>query len=83
MAWVAAKILHRDISEGNIIIVIVEGQVEGKLIDWENARKIQDLNKGATSPVRSVCMQSVYSPHIVLIILAISAFRALGYFYQD
>lgn len=54
MAWKVAKILHRDVSEGNILIVVVKGKVEAKLIDWENAKNIVDLNKGATSSVRSV-----------------------------
>lgn len=55
MAWEDAKILHRDISDGNIIITVTsDGKYEGKLIDWENAKRKAELNKGATNSVRSV-----------------------------
>lgn len=55
VAWEVAKILHRDISDGNIIITVThDGKYEGKLIDWENAKRKAELNKGATNSVRSV-----------------------------
>lgn len=59
-AWEKAGILHRDISDGNIIIFILpDGSVKGLLIDWDMSKTAQELNKGATNPGRSVRTTSI------------------------
>ena len=51
-----ANILHRDISVGNIMIH--PHTREGFLIDWDLARFVWELGKGAVEPDRSVCILS-------------------------
>ncbi|KAJ7199149.1 hypothetical protein GGX14DRAFT_662180, partial [Mycena pura] len=41
-AWTEAGVEHRDISVGNIIIVVEEGITRGLLIDWELSRYYDD-----------------------------------------
>ena len=49
-AFEVAKLLHRDISMGNIILTD-EGR--GLLIDWEMAKKVDEI--GRRRPDRTVC----------------------------
>ena len=49
-AFEVAKLLHRDISMGNIILTD-EGR--GLLIDWEMAKKVNEI--GRRRPDRTVC----------------------------
>ncbi|KAJ2720559.1 hypothetical protein GGI07_004523 [Coemansia sp. Benny D115] len=41
--WKKAKILHRDISDNNILITRIDGWVRGMLIDFDNSLDISDL----------------------------------------
>ncbi|KAJ7730339.1 hypothetical protein B0H16DRAFT_1329939, partial [Mycena metata] len=41
-AWSKAHVEHRDISVGNIIVVVDEGNTKGLLIDWELSRYQSD-----------------------------------------
>ncbi len=51
-AWADAKVLHRDISAGNIMIdPTTRG---GFLIDWDLSRLECELEVGPVEPVRSV-----------------------------
>ncbi|TFY71231.1 hypothetical protein EVG20_g1774 [Dentipellis fragilis] len=50
-AWERAKILHRDVSAGNIMIDVKTGR--GLLIDWDLCKTEAELKKGATQPMRS------------------------------
>jgi len=43
-----AGILHRDISAGNIIIT---DQSEGLLIDWDMAKSLDEIQRGASQPI--------------------------------
>lgn len=47
-----AKILHRDISVGNVII----SDRGGLLIDWDLAKDIDDLEKLSRQPFRTVSL---------------------------
>ncbi|KAJ2717935.1 hypothetical protein GGI07_005916, partial [Coemansia sp. Benny D115] len=40
--WKKAKILHRDISDNNILITRIDGWVRGMLIDFDNSLDISD-----------------------------------------
>src|SRR5687768_4475453 len=51
-AFEKAKILHRDISVGNIIIT--DGG--GLLIDWDLAKDVKDLQKISRQPFRTVSL---------------------------
>ncbi len=51
-AWTLAKVLHRDISIGNILIDPVTRK--GILIDWDLCRFIWELALGPTEPDRTV-----------------------------
>lgn len=53
-AWEKAKVLHRDINDGNIIIDDTTSPWTARLIDWEQAKFLEDLNQGATNVIRSV-----------------------------
>lgn len=59
-AWTQANILHRDISDGNIIIyedpfdTAEEPQSIGLLIDWDLCKYKADMSKVATQKSRSV-----------------------------
>jgi serine/threonine protein kinase len=46
-----AKMLHRDISAGNILIT-KEGR--GMLGDWEMAKHVDDIRDGGSQPERTV-----------------------------
>ena len=56
-AFNSAKILHRDVSAGNIILTD-EGR--GLLIDWEMAKKVNEV--GSRRPDRTVSYLAQYSP---------------------
>lgn len=78
-AWTKAKILHRDISEGNIMIDgdIDDPHAKGVLNDWDLCKYEEDLvTNGATQKSRSV--QVLFTAHIHSLI---SSNRALGLFY--
>ena len=49
-AFEVAKLLHRDISMGNIILT---NEGRGLLIDWEMAKKVNEI--GRRRPDRTVC----------------------------
>jgi serine/threonine protein kinase len=49
-AFEKAKILHRDISVGNVII----SDRGGLLIDWDLAKDVEDLEKISRQPFRTV-----------------------------
>ena len=54
-AYEKAKILHRDVSFGNIMIVdSKEGKAEGRLIDWDLCKDTSKLDE-TTSLERTVC----------------------------
>lgn len=57
-AWSKADVLHRDISEGNIIIDVLTNAQRpmGVLIDWDLSKKKDQLNQGGTQKDRSVCL---------------------------
>lgn len=65
-ATTKAKILHRDISAGNIIIVKEEGEETGILIDWEMCKHIGEPPAPAIS--RELTVSSVPSHPTLLII---------------
>ena len=50
MAWEKKGILHRDISDTNVVIV---GD-DGVILDWDLCKKLSAMGKGRTSPRRSV-----------------------------
>ncbi|KAI0649747.1 hypothetical protein C8Q79DRAFT_1033308 [Trametes meyenii] len=53
-AWESAKLLHRDISSGNILICYSSGDVRGILADWDLAKGAELLaDQKATQPSRS------------------------------
>ena len=52
-AFENAKILHRDISIGNVII----SDCGGLLIDWDLAKSIEDLEKKSQQPFRMVSLK--------------------------
>ncbi|KAH8100038.1 hypothetical protein BXZ70DRAFT_973311, partial [Cristinia sonorae] len=54
-AWTKAGILHRDISEGNIVLFVnpITGVVEGLLIDWDLCKYRSKLRDGPTQKSRS------------------------------
>lgn len=64
-AWIKAGVLHRDISDNNIVIHEIErkdenGKVTGVdivalLIDWDLCKYSDELDKGPTQKNRSVC----------------------------
>ena len=53
-----AGVLHRDISNGNILILVDQDAEitpkQGLLIDWDLAKYKEDLGQGATQHGRSV-----------------------------
>ncbi|KAJ3972098.1 hypothetical protein EV361DRAFT_168468, partial [Lentinula raphanica] len=51
--WEYPKILHRDISQGNIMVRVKNGRKYGVLNDWDLASWVDDLEKGATSQYRT------------------------------
>ena len=53
-AFDKAKILHRDISSGNVII----SERGGLLIDWDLAKDVDSLENIARQPFRTVSMAS-------------------------
>lgn len=54
-AWVAHRILHRDISVNNILIYYLDsGNAVGLLSDWDLARTEDQLRQGSVLPWRSV-----------------------------
>ena len=53
-AFEKAKILHRDISVGNIIIT----ERGGLLIDWDLAKDTEKPEKGSRQPFRTVSLTS-------------------------
>ena len=54
-AWVKHRILHRDISAGNILIWIDDNKkVVAKLADWDLAKSQDELDRGPALPWRSV-----------------------------
>lgn len=60
-AWKNAKVLHRDVSTGNIMILVdqnkaSDGPARGMLIDWDMSKYVEELGKGATQHGRSVSM---------------------------
>ena len=60
-AWVDAKVLHRDISRGNILIDDEPDDpnvkaTQGFLNDWDLSKYEEHLDKGAVHANRSVSM---------------------------
>lgn len=55
-AYKKAKILHRDISDGNIVIHENSStkKIEGLLIDWDLCKYLHELKKEPTQKCRSV-----------------------------
>ncbi|KAJ3976107.1 hypothetical protein EV361DRAFT_1000416 [Lentinula raphanica] len=51
--WQHPKILHRDISQGNIMVRVKDGRKCGVLNDWDLASWAGDLRKVATSQYRT------------------------------
>ncbi|KAJ3841827.1 hypothetical protein F5878DRAFT_530933 [Lentinula raphanica] len=51
--WQHPKILHRDISQGNIMVRVKDGRKYGVLNDWDLASWADDLQKVATSRYRT------------------------------
>ncbi|KAJ3711389.1 hypothetical protein C8R42DRAFT_728726 [Lentinula raphanica] len=51
--WEYPKILHRDISQGNIMVRVKNGRKYGVLNDWDLASLADDLQEGATSQYRT------------------------------
>ena len=49
-AWEKKGILHRDVSDTNIVIV----DDDGVILDWDLCKKLSAMGKGPTSPRRSV-----------------------------
>lgn len=62
-AWTKAKVLHRDISSGNILIVVDQtmeaSPIAGILCDWDLCKFRVDLKKPHTQHGRSVRILSV------------------------
>ncbi|KAJ7589507.1 hypothetical protein C8J56DRAFT_826732 [Mycena floridula] len=52
-AYLRCGYLHRDISEGNILIVDAEEGTKGLLIDWELSKHINEINDGGKQPWRT------------------------------
>ncbi|KAJ3766315.1 hypothetical protein FB446DRAFT_676630 [Lentinula raphanica] len=52
-AWKYPQILHRDISQGNIMVRVKDGRKYGVLNDWDLASWVDDEEKGATSQYRT------------------------------
>ncbi|OBZ74003.1 hypothetical protein A0H81_06519 [Grifola frondosa] len=55
-AWEIGEVLHRDISDGNVVIHDdpISGEAKGLLIDWDLAKFREDLEKPPTQKSRSV-----------------------------
>ncbi|KAI0672142.1 hypothetical protein C8Q78DRAFT_728942 [Trametes maxima] len=59
-AWESARLLHRDISSGNILICYSSGEVRGILADWDLAKSAEQLaDQEATQPSRSGTWQFI------------------------
>ncbi|KAJ7589487.1 hypothetical protein C8J56DRAFT_784999 [Mycena floridula] len=52
-AYLRCGYLHRDISEGNILIVTAEEGTRGLLIDWELSKHVEEINDGGKQPWRT------------------------------
>ena len=65
-AWTKAKIIHRDLSDGNVLILINQEVAEaghrGMLIDWDLCKYKEDMDQGATQGGRSVSAVCDLSP---------------------
>ena len=61
-AYENARILHRDISAGNILIT--DGG-RGLLIDWDISKRVEDLDKGARQSERSVRSHYLFHWHLL------------------
>jgi hypothetical protein len=62
-AWLSARVLHRDISVGNIMINAEspEDDPEGFLNDWDLCKFAEDLDKPASQPAgRSVSSTMIF-----------------------
>ena len=64
-AWTKAEILHRDISDNNIMRVVNQDEeedvdVNGILIDWDLCKYKSDLGQQATQHGRSVSVHAIY-----------------------
>lgn len=57
-AYEKARLIHRDISAGNILLVrsLESGNWEGMLNDWELAKSISETDDTARQPDRTVCL---------------------------
>ena len=57
-AWTKAKILHQDLSDGNVLILINQESADddnrGMLIDWDLCKYKEDMREGATQGGRTV-----------------------------
>jgi hypothetical protein len=62
-AWEKARILHRDISVGNIMIDVRSTTMRplGFLNDWDMAKWERDLGEGASQPGVSVSTTHLYA----------------------
>ena len=63
-AYTKANLVHRDISDGNIMIYEdpeKPGNPQSLLLDWELAKTKEELEAGPVQPSRSVRLRLVHS----------------------
>ena len=65
VAYEKAKILHRDVSSGNILIS--ENGEEGFLIDWDFSKEIDQTSEAPRQPERTVSRAVTFSRYCLLI----------------